>query len=119
MNNDRPYNFEDRLVEFAGEMIFFVRTLPSTDTGRYYANQMMRSSGSSALNYGEAQGTTTAKDFIHKMSTVLKELRETKVSLKILNHVDMGDSEKRTQLLQEATELASISAKMILNKKNS
>ena len=115
---EKTYNFEERLVQFAGEIIFFVKTLPNSDTGRYYSNQIMRSSGSSALNYGEAQGTTTDKDFIHKMSTVLKELRETQVSLKILEHVNFGDKTKREQLLKESMELAAISAKMILNKKN-
>jgi len=77
----------------------------------------MRSSGGAALNYGEAQGTVTTKDFIHKLSLVLKELKETKVSLKILNYVNYGDTEKRNQLIQEVEELAAISAKMILNKK--
>lgn len=116
---ERIFDLEDRLVRFAGEMIFYVKTLPSTDVGKYYANQVMRSSGSSALNYGEAQGTTTEKDFIHKMSLVLKELKESQVILKILEYVKIGDEEKRDNLLKESKELAAISAKMILNKKKS
>ncbi len=113
----KTYNFEDRLVEFAGNTIFFCKTLPKDRTGFYYGDQIMRSSGSSALNYGEAQGTTTPKDFVHKMSTVLKELKETKVSLKILNKVEYGNEKDRNWLLKESEELAAISAKMILNKK--
>ncbi|MEM9847978.1 MAG: four helix bundle protein [Bacteroidota bacterium] len=91
----KTFNFEDRLVQFAGECISFCRTLPNDSAGRYYADQMLRSSGSSALNYGEAQGTITDKDFIHKMSLVLEELRETKVTLKILGFAKIGTETKR------------------------
>jgi four helix bundle protein len=114
---EKTYDFEDRLVEFAGKIIMFCKTLPRDRTGYYYGDQIMRSSGASALNYGEAQGATTTKDFIHKMSIVLKELKETKVSLKILNQVNYGEEAHRNWLINESGELASISAKMILNKK--
>ncbi len=110
---------EDRLVQFAGEIILYCNKLPNHNTGRYYSDQMVRSAGSSALNYGEAQGTVTEKDFINKMSLVLKELKETKVSLKILDYVKYGEEQKRKFLLQESQELAAISATMILNKKRS
>ena len=115
--NEKIYNFENRLVKFAGEIIFFCKTLPKDSTGHYYFDQILRSSGSSALHYGEAQGTNTNKDFIHKMSNVLKELKETRVSIKILEHVQYGDSQKRNYLIKEVGELIAISAKMILNKK--
>ena len=114
---EKAYNFEDRLVRFAGECVFFCKTLPNDPAGRYYSDQILRSSGSAALNYGEAQGTTTTKDFIHKMSLVLKDIKETKVALKILNYTKIGDEKRRIDLLKEASELAAISAKMILNKR--
>ncbi len=114
---NKTFDFEERLVQFAGECIFFCKTLPRDEVGRYYSDQILRSSGSAALNYGEAQGTTTSKDFIHKMSLVLKESRETQVALKILDYSKIGEEKKRKVLLQEAKELAAISAKMILNKK--
>ena len=79
---------------------------------------MLRSSGSAALHYGEAQGTSTDPDFVHKSSNTLKELKETRVSLKILTDVDYGNTELRTSLLSEVKELCAISAKMILNKKH-
>ncbi|HLF65680.1 MAG TPA: four helix bundle protein [Saprospiraceae bacterium] len=114
---NKTFNFEDRLVEFAAKVIMFCKTLPKDPVGSYYVNQMLRSSGSAALHYGEAQGTTTDPDFIHKTSNVLKELRETRVSLKILDHASYGDSALRSFLISESGELSSISAKMILNKK--
>jgi four helix bundle protein len=78
------FNFEDRLVRFAGECIIFSRKLEKTFEHDYYKNQLIRSSGSSSLNYGEAQGTITDKDFIFKISLSIKELKESRNSLKFL-----------------------------------
>lgn len=62
--DEKIFNFEDRLVRFAGECIFFTRNLNKSYENEYYKNQLIRLSGSSSLNFGEAQGTNTDKDFI-------------------------------------------------------
>ena len=111
------YNFENRLVRFAGEVILYLRKLKKDYELDYYSKQIIRSSGSAALNYGEAQGTVTSKDFINKMSLVVKELKESRTTLKILNYVYSNEDEKRNWLLSECEELIAISSKMILNKK--
>jgi four helix bundle protein len=116
-NFDKIYNFEDRLVRFAGEFIFFVRKLEKSYEIEYYKNQLIRSSGSSSLNYGEAQGTVTSKDFIFKVSLSVKELKESRNSLKVLDYIKTGDSEERKWLLTEVEELIAIASKMINNKK--
>jgi len=110
------YDYEERLVRFAGEMLLFLATLPKSYQANYYHNQLVRSSGSAALNYGEAQGTVTDKDFISKMSIVVKELKESRCALKILKYAKMGEETKRTWLLQECEELTAIGSKMILNR---
>ena len=56
---EKIFNFEDRLVRFAGECIFFTRQLERLFENEYYKNQLIRSSGSASLNFGEAQGTIT------------------------------------------------------------
>lgn len=111
------YNFEDRLVRFAGECIFFVRKLEKTYELDYYKNQLIRSSGSSSLNYGEAQGSITSKDFIFKLSLSVKELKESRNSLKVLDYIKGGENENRKWLLTEVEELIAIASKMIINKK--
>lgn len=116
-NFDKIYNLEDRLVRFAGESIFFVRKLDKTFELDYYKNQLIRSSGSAALNYGEAQGTITSKDFIFKVSLAVKELKESRNSLKVLDYIKEGESEERKWLLTEVEELIAIASKMINNKK--
>lgn len=116
-NFEKIFNFEDRLVRFAGECIFFTRDLEKLFELEYYKNQVIRSSGSASLNYGEAQGTITDKDFIFKVSLSVKELKETRNSLKILDYIKAGDSEKRNWLMVENEELIAIGSKMINNKK--
>ena len=116
-NSEKIFNFEDRLVRFAGECILFVRKLEKTYELEYYKNQLVRSSGSSSLNYGEVQGTITDKDFVFKVSLVVKELKESRNSIKIIEYINAGDGNERKWLLTEVEELIAISSKMILNKK--
>lgn len=115
--SDKIFNFEDRLVRFAGECIFFTRNLNKSYENEYYKNQLIRSSGSSSFNFGEAQGTITDKDFIFKLTLVVKELKESRNSLKILNYIKEGNDFTRNLLLMEVEELIAISSKMIINKK--
>jgi four helix bundle protein len=114
--NEKIFSFEDRLVRFAGECIFFSRDLNKSFENEYFKNQLIRSSGSSSLNFGEAQGTITDKDFIFKLTLVVKELKESRNSLKILSYIKEGNEKFRTALLIELKELIAISSKMIINK---
>lgn len=114
---EKLYDYEERLVRFAGETLIYLTTLPKTKEAAYYKDQLTRSTGSAALNYGEAQGTVTTKDFISKMSIVIKELKESRCAFKILKYADMGNSEKRTWLLKEGEEIIAIGSKMINNKR--
>ncbi|MCZ8170067.1 MAG: four helix bundle protein [Flavobacterium sp.] len=115
--NDKIFNFEDRLVRFAGECIFFTRNLNKSFENEYYKNQLIRSSGSSSLNFGEAQGTISNKDFVFKVSLAVKELKESRNSLKIFDYIKEGDENIRILLLKEVEELIAIASKMIMNKK--
>jgi len=115
--DDKIFNYEDRLVRFAGEVVFFLRKLKRDFEIEYYKKQLIRSSGSAALNYGEAQGTITSRDFISKTGLVVKELKESRSALKVLKYLNEGDPEKRDWLLAEVEELIAIGSKMIINKK--
>ncbi len=115
--SDKIFNFDDRLIRFAGECIFFTRQLDKSYENEYYKNQLIRSSGSSSLNFGESQGTVTDKDLIFKLKLVVKELKESRNSLKILNYINEGGQDLRTLLLIEVEEVIAIASKMIINKK--
>jgi len=77
------YDLEDRLIEFAIMVSDVIEILPNTKLANHLGNQGIRSYTAPALLYGEAQSGESQKDFIHKIQILLKELRETKVCLKI------------------------------------
>jgi four helix bundle protein len=83
--------------------------MPATRSGNHLAGQLIRSGTSPSLNYGEAQGGESRKDFIHKIKIALKELRESYVCLKIIHRTKIYKSEdKITEALKENNELISI-----------
>jgi len=91
-----------------------VDTLPETMFGRYIGSQLIRSACSPALNYGEAESAESLNDFIHKMKICLKELRETMVSLKIIQLKPLTKSnDLLSDSLQECNELISIFVRSI------
>ncbi|UJH69200.1 four helix bundle protein [Allomuricauda sp. SCSIO 65647] len=114
--NDKRYDLEDRLVDFAAAVTLFSEKLPNNFTGNYNGNQMLRSSGSAALNFGEAQGTITDRDYAHRAGISLRELKETRVNLKILSKIEYGNVNKRMRLLDEVEQLIKIIATIIKNK---
>ena len=83
-NGKRKYDLEDRLVDFTCRMIDVVEALPDTRAGNYIAGQLIKVCHSPTFNYGEVQAAESRNDFIHKMSVVLKELKECRTILKII-----------------------------------
>ncbi len=95
----KKYDLEDRLIDFAVLVIKIAEKIGNTVAGKHLGENLIRSGTSPALNYGEAQGAESRKDFIHKMKICLKELRETRVGLKIINKLPF---EQVKSLLDEA-----------------
>lgn len=108
-NKNDKYNLEKRLIDFAVRIINVVEALPNTRAGNHIAGQLVRCGTSPAPNYGEAQSAESRNDFIHKIKIVLKELRETKVWLKIIQRKSLLKSTREIELLiAECDELISI-----------
>jgi len=80
----KDFDLQKRLITHSIGVIELAEGLPRSITGTQLAKQLIRSGTSSALNYGEAQGAESRKDFVHKLKIVLEELRETFVGLKII-----------------------------------
>jgi|SRR5688572_11530623 len=83
-NSNRKYELEERLIKFAGMIGELIATIKRTNKTQNLIDQLTRSSESAALNYGEAQVAESKPDFIHKISVVLKELKETRVAIKVI-----------------------------------
>lgn len=109
----KKYDLEDRLIEFAILVSDLIEQLPNTKLANHLGNQGIRSCTAPALLYGEAQSGESQKDFIHKVQILLKELRETKVCLKIILRKKLLKEDMIALALQENEELIAIFAKSI------
>ena len=118
MNTINSYDLEERVIDFAVMMIKIADKIHNSFLGNNLSNQLVRSGSSPALHYGEVLSSESLKDFIHKMSVCLKELRETYVSLKIIKKLDFKETEKDIDIvLKENLELISIFSKAIKTSK--
>ena len=104
----RSRQLEQRLIEFAVRIVKLTRDLPNDFAAIYFGKQVLRSGSSPALNYGEARSAESKKDFRHKCSIALKELRETHINLRIIDKSNIYESERLTDLIDENNQLISI-----------
>jgi len=103
------FDLEDRLIDFAVRIIQLAESLPKTKVGKHVAGQLIRCGISPAPNYGEAQGAESRSDFIHKMKICIKELRETKVWLKLIVKANLiKPASKLDLLIDENDQMISI-----------
>ena len=75
---------ENRLVKFSISIIALTKEMEEGFESQHLGKQIIRSGTATALLYGEAQGAISKKDFIHKISLVLRELKETEINLSII-----------------------------------
>jgi four helix bundle protein len=107
-------DIQERLINFAVDIIEITSKLPKTMAGNHIAGQLLRSGTSPAPNYAEARGAESNKDFVHKLKIALKELNESNVWLeisrrsKLLAETDLG------HLFGECDELRNIIAACIV-----
>ena len=109
----RIFDLEERLIDFAILVSEIIEILPNTKLTNHLGNQGIRSSTAPALVYGEVQSAESQRDFIHKMKILLKELRETRVCLKILIKKNVIADEVIGPVLKENNELIAIFAKSV------
>ena len=111
--NERKYDLEERLIEFALLILDIVEKLPNTYVGNHFGKQLMRSGTSPALHYSEAQGAESRRDFVHKLKVALKELRETSTNMKIIKLKPLLEYERLDDAIIECNELISIFVRSI------
>ncbi|MFB3891154.1 MAG: four helix bundle protein [Phycisphaerae bacterium] len=109
MPRRREYDLEQRLINFAIMIIEIVERLPDTRVGNHIAGQLLRCGTSPAANYGEAEAAESREDFVHKIKVVLKELKESRVWLTIIDRKKMVTPPQIVKdALVECGELAAI-----------
>ena|SRR5690606_15286811 len=113
--NDRKFDLSERLEDFAAEVILLYDKKPLSYAGDYLAKQLIRSSCSSALNYGEVLGAGTDKDKINKLRICLKELRESLRNLNIQIKAKLFSEADLAKLKNENDQLIRIIVTRIKN----
>ncbi len=113
---NKTYNLEERTYEFALAVAIYCKKLPRTISNLEYVKQVIRSSGSPASNYIEANESLGKKDFQMRIKICRKEAKETALWLRLIMNTNPEKfTEEGNKLIQEANELKKIFS-AILNK---
>ena len=108
-----PEDLEDRLIDFAVRIGTVADALPDSRLGRHIADQIVRSGTSPAPNYSEGCAAESRRDFAHKLSISLKELRETKTWLRLIRKAELLPAQRLYAITDEADQLCAILSKSI------
>ena len=103
---------EDRTFQFAQNIKFFCRDLPKNTSNFEYYKQLIRSSGSVAANYIEANEALGDKDFLMRVRISKKEAKESILWLKLVD-CNIEKEAIRKNLIDEAPQLIRIFAAII------
>jgi four helix bundle protein len=102
------FDLEERLLEFSARIIRLVDALPNTRAGNHVAGQLLRSGTSPYGNHGEVEAAESRKDFVHKLKVCLKELKETRRWLRLIERSRMLPEKSLAPILAETEELIRI-----------
>ena len=118
MSEKKAGEMEERLLDFAVRIGKVVDALPDSRMGRHIAGQLVRSGTAPAPNYGEACGAESKNDFIHKLGIVFKELRESRVWLRLIIKAKLLPNARIADLHNECEQLCNIIAKSLITAKS-
>lgn len=108
MNTEtKKYDLEERTFNFAKRCRDYVKSLPGTISNIEYGKQLIRSSGSVAANYIEANEALGNKDFLMRIKISRKEAKESTLWLR-LSVPDQTHKDEQVLLIQESEELTKI-----------
>lgn len=111
----KQYDLEDRTFKFAKDIRDFTKELSKNIANFEYSRQLIRSSGSVAANYIEANEGLSKKDFLLRIRICKKEVKESRLWLKLL---EVSDVDRQQQLIIEATELLKIFSSIVIKVAN-
>ena len=108
LQRETRFDLEERLLEFSARIIRLVDALPNTRAPNHVAGQLLRCGTSPYGNHGEVEAAESRKDFIHKLRICLKELKESRRWLRLLEKAAMLSAARISPILRETEELIRI-----------
>lgn len=115
--NGKGDQLSERLLNFVVKIIEIVNALPKTIAGKHIGSQLISAGTSCGANYEEGCGAESRSDFVHKMSIVLKELKETRYWLRLIHRTKMLAPEYMVPAMDECGQLCAIIGKSIFTAK--
>ncbi len=112
-----PEELSERLLDFAIRVGKVVDALPKTRMGRHIAGQLVRCGTSPAPNYEEGCAAESRADFVHKLSVALKELRESRMWIRMIIRGELLPEARMNDLLDEANQLCKIMGQSLVTAK--
>ena len=117
IQNSKPqYDLEDRTYLFARKTRDYVKLLQKTISNIEYGKQLIRSSGSQAANYIEANESLGKKDFLMRIKICRKECKESRLWLNLSEPLNENEKD-RELLIGECIELMKIFGSILENSK--
>jgi len=116
---EKPQDLEERTYEFALRTRLLLKQREWDPTSWSDVQQLLRSSGSVASNYLEAQDALSSDDFIYRNRICRKEARESGLWLNLLRDTnELSDDQNREidDLIAETHELRKIFSAIILRR---
>ncbi len=115
MVEEKKYDLEQRTEKVAGDVAVLCNSLFGSVSNREHCKQVVRSSGSIAANYIEANEALSKKDFIYRLKICRKEAKETAMWFRIMMRTNIeNDHTEIKMLLEESIELKRIFAAIII-----
>lgn len=111
---NKKYDLEDRTKKFALNVRDYIKILPKSVSNLEYGKQLIRSSGSVAANYIEANESLGDKDFKMRIRISRKEAKESRLWLELTEPTEQNSSIQQ-QLTQESFELIKIFSAILKN----
>lgn len=109
----KVYNLEERTYIFARDCRLLMKRLVRNISNNEDIRQLIKSSGSIAANYIEANEKLGDKDFIFRLKISRKEAKESILWLRLLKDMNQEFSVELEKMIQECDELRKILSAII------
>jgi four helix bundle protein len=106
--SDKPWDLQQRTMDFGVAVFLFCRSLPRDDEGRTVAGQLRRAGSSTAANYRAAKRGRSTREFIAKIGQAIEEGDECGFWLAFSCRVGLCSPAAAQDLVREANELVAI-----------
>lgn len=119
VNNNQQWKrlLLERLLEFAVAIIKLASKLPKTPAGFAIASQLIKAGTSIGANTEEAQDASSLKDFIQKLNIALREAKETRYWLRVIEASELLRSDEVKKEIAECGEIIAILTSSIKSSK--